>query len=85
MTRPGVSGKGVPDTTEFNNHTPPLFPICVYPRSSAVSKESTLSPHCRDFSGQHWDYLQTVADEAEVRHLEDRRVGVFVDRDDRIG
>ena len=30
------------------------------------------------------DGLEEVRDEAEVRHLEDRRFGVLVDRDDRL-
>ena len=49
------------------------------------SRLVALSPHRRDLLGQHGDYLQTVANQPEFGHLEDRRVRVLVDGYDRVG
>jgi len=50
---------------------------------SACASGSLALHHVRDRGRERRHHLEGVADDAEVRDLEDRGVGVLVDRDDR--
>src|SRR5204863_6860403 len=54
-------------------------------RTAAATRRASSAPARPDELGQFRDDLVHVADDAEIAELEDRRVRVLVDRDDRAG